>query len=407
MNFPSFISSRIRHNESNTFSATVSRIGVFSIAIGISVGILSFAVLFGYKSAIREKIFLFAPHLRVTSLSVGNNYEEGPLKLNTPLWKAFNTIPNIDRWQAVAHKTGIIKTDQEQKGILMKGIGPDYNFETLAKSLVAGRLIKPSADSTYLSEILVSQKIANELNVKVGDKVLIYFLQNPPRARNITIAGIYQTDLEEFDNNLIIGDLSLIRRLNDWDKETVGSYEVYVRDFEKLDETSSEVFNRMSSDMYLLKVTDSLRPVFDWLHLLNMNTQVLLSLILFVACFNMISILLVMIMERTPLIGLLKTLGSPNQQIRAIFRKTGFYIVSRGLIWGNAIGLLTAWLQFQFHLIPLDPVNYFVPYVPIEFTWQSFLLVNLVSIVVLWLILTIPTLIVTRIEPIKALMFKK
>lgn len=350
---------------------------------------------------------MFAPHLRVTSLTVNNSYEEGPLALKTELWASLPKIPELARWQAVAHKAGILKTNEEQKGVLLKGVGADYDWALLKSALVEGRLIKPSTDSSYTNEIIISKKIATQLKIKSGDKVLLYFLQVPPRVRNVTVAGIYETDLEEFDNNLIIGDLSLIQRINNWGKDTVGSYEIYVKNFDKLDEAASSFFLRLPSNMYSQKVTDSLRPVFDWLMILDTNTWVLLSLILFVACFNMISILLVMIMERTPLIGLLKTLGSPNTQIRSIFMRVGFFIITRGLVIGNVLGILLCWLQFQFKLIPLDPVNYFMNTVPITFDWPSILLVNVATIVINWIVLSIPTILITRIQPIKALTFKK
>ncbi len=382
-------------------------IGVASIAISVAVAIISFGVLFGYKEAIRQKVFMFAPHLRITSLTVSNNYEEGPLPLHTPLWNSLSQHPEIKRHQAVAHKAGILKTDEEQKGILLKGVGPDYDWDLLKTALVEGRLIAPGKDSSYLTEIIVSRKIAGQLKVKPGDKVLLYFLQMPPRVRNVTVAGIYQTDLEEFDDHLVIGDLSMVQHLNNWGRDTVGSYEIYVRDFDRLEHTAEQIFADMQPNMFQQKVTDTFRPVFDWLAILDTNTWILLSLILFVACFNMISILLVMIMERTPLIGLLKTLGSPNTQIRAIFIRVGLHLMIRGLVIGNVTGLLLCWAQYRYRLIPLDPVNYFMDTVPISFSWPAIVLVNLATVLINWAVLLIPTILITRIQPIRALTFKK
>ncbi|MCE7061313.1 FtsX-like permease family protein [Dyadobacter sp. CY343] len=411
MQFPSFIAKRIRHNEAGSFSATVSRIGVASIAIGISVGIIAFAVLLGFKQTIQEKIFLFGAHINITSYSQGNSYEEGPMSVPNPVSIALPQIPEIKRWQTVAHKSGILKTPEEIKGVILKGVGKDYDWQTFKSSLKEGKLIGHTDSSSikygYSSEILISRKIAAELRLKIGDDVIMYSLQNPPRPRKLTICGIYDTQMEEFDNNLIIGDLGLVQRLNGWGKDSVGTYEIYLKDFRDLDRVANQLRTILPPGIFLQKVTSTYPQIFDWLILLDRNTAVFLTLILFVACFNMISILLVMIMERTPLIGLLKTLGSPNGQIRRVFFSVGLYMVRLGLIIGNITGLLLCWLQYQFKLISLDPVNYYMDTVPIVFDWPIFLAVNIATVVISALILLIPTLIITKIQPIKALLFKK
>ncbi|CAG5071396.1 Lipoprotein-releasing system transmembrane protein LolE [Dyadobacter sp. CECT 9623] len=411
MQFPSFIAKRIRHNEAGSFSATVSRIGVASIAIGISVGIIAFAVLLGFKQTIQEKIFLFGAHINITSYSQGNSYEEGPMSIPNPVSIALPQIPEIKRWQTVAHKSGILKTPEEIKGVILKGVGKDYDWQTFKSSLKEGKLISHNDSSSikygYSSEILISRKIAAELRLKIGDDVIMYSLQNPPRPRKLTICGIYDTQMEEFDNNLIIGDLGLVQRLNGWGKDSVGTYEIYLKDFRDLDRVANQLRTTLPPGIFLQKVTSTYPQIFDWLILLDRNTAVFLTLILFVACFNMISILLVMIMERTPLIGLLKTLGSPNGQIRRVFFSVGLYMVRLGLIIGNVTGLLLCWLQYQFKLISLDPVNYYMDTVPIVFDWPIFLAVNIATVVISALILLIPTLIITKIQPIKALLFKK
>ncbi len=411
MRFPSFIAKRIRHNEAGSFSATVSRIGVASIAIGVSVGILSFAILLGFKQTIQKKVFLFGAHISTSAYILGNTYEEGPLSKENSIAKELPNIPEVDHWQVVAHKSGILKTKEEIKGVVLKGVGKDYDWGQLQKTVVAGKLPDHKDSSSikygYSSEILISKKIADQLVLKTGDPVIMYTLQNPPRPRKLTVSGIYDTQMEEFDNTLIIGDLALVQRLNNWGPDSVGTYEIYLKDFSKLDQVASRLKEVIPTGVYLARVTDSFRPLFDWLILLDRNTAVFLSLILFVACFNMVSILLVMIMERTPLIGMLKTLGSPNRQIRMVFFRVGLYMVQKGLLIGNLVGLGLCWLQYQFHLIPLDPVNYYMDTVPIVFDWPIFILINIVTVVVAGIILIVPTLIITRIQPVKALLFKK
>lgn len=411
MQFPSFIAKRIRNNEAGSFSATVSRIGVASIAIGVAVGIVSFAVLIGFKETIQKKVFLFGAHINVTAFALGNVYEEGAMYIKNPVSDALKKMPEISHWQAVAHKSGILKTSDEIKGVVLKGVGKDYNWELFKSTLVEGRLIGTKDSSSlkygYSSEILVSRKIASQLKLKSGDDVIMYSLQDPPRPRKLKISGIYDTQMEEFDDRLIIGDLALVQRLNGWGPDSIGTYEIYLKDFQQLDNVSHKLKKILPPAVYLQKVTDTFRQLFDWLILLDRNTAVFLTLILFVACFNMISILLVMIMERTPLIGLLKTLGSPNKQIRMVFLRVGLYMVRTGLLIGNITGLAFCWLQYQFKIIPLDPVNYNMDTVPIIFDWATFLLINVITAVVSALILMIPTLIITRIQPIKALLFKK
>lgn len=411
MRFPSFVAKRIRNNEAGSFSATVSRIGVASIAIGVAVGIVSFAVLIGFKETIQKKVFLFGAHINITAFALGNTYEEGAMNVKNPVADELKNMPEISHWQAVAHKSGILKTPDEIKGVLLKGVGKDYDWNLFKNTLVEGRLIGKTDSSSlkygYSSEILISRKIASQLKLKTGDDVIMYSLQDPPRPRKLTISGIYDTQMEEFDDRLIIGDLALVQRLNGWGPDSIGTYEVYLKDFQQLDNVSLHLKKLLPPAVYLQKVTDVFRQLFDWLILLDRNTAVFLTLILFVACFNMISILLVMIMERTPLIGLLKTLGSPNKQIRMVFFRVGLHMVRKGLLIGNITGLAFCWIQHEFKVIPLDPVNYNMDTVPIMFDWATFLLINIITIIVSALILMIPTLIITRIQPIKALLFKK
>lgn len=411
MQFPSFIAKRIRHNEAGSFSATVSRIGVASIAVCVSVGIIAFAVLLGFKKTIQQKVFLFGANINISALAQGNTYEEGPINIKNPVSDALAKLPEISHWQAVAHKSGILKTPDDIKGVVLKGVGKDYEWDIFKNSLVEGRLVGHADSSSvkygYSSEIIISRKIASQLLLKSGDDVIMYSLQNPPRPRKLTVVGIYETQMEEFDNTLIVGDLGLVQRLNGWGPDSIGTYEVYLKDFAKLPEVSSQLKAILPIGVYLQKVTSVFPQIFDWLQLLDRNTAIFLTLILFVACFNMVSILLVMIMERTPLIGLLKTLGSPNRQIRMVFFRVGLYIVRTGLLIGNVAGLALCWLQYQFKIIPLDPANYYMDTVPIIFEWSTFALINVITIVISVLILLVPTLIITRIQPIKALLFKK
>lgn len=408
--FPAFISNRLQKVRSGSFSSTVYRIGIGSIALGLVVMMVSFAVLRGFKHNVQQKLFTLAAHIRVTKFSMNQSYEETPLSTRTRLFESYKRIPGgipgIAHLQGVAHKPGILKTQQDLQGVILKGVGPDFDWANFEQDLVAGKLLTPT-DSGYAQQLLISQNIAQKLKLKVGDEVVLWFLQQPPRPRKLKVQGIYLTGLEEFDNQLVIGDLSLIQRLNAWGKDTVGVYEIFVKDFEELDRSAEAVEAMLGPDMDIEKVTDRHRPLFDWLVLLDRNMLVFLVLIFFVCSFNMTSILLVMMMERTPMIGLLKALGSTNWQIRKIFVHLGVQMIVRGLVWGNVLGLGVCLLQKHFKLIPLDPANYFMDTVPIEFDWLAIVGLNVGTLLLVSAVLLIPTLVVTRIQPVKAIVFNK
>ncbi|AQG82384.1 ABC transporter permease [Spirosoma montaniterrae] len=408
MNVPLFLARKVRHAPQGSFSATVTRVGIASIALGLAVLIVAFAVLFGFKDTIRQKIFLFGAHLQVGKFTNNLSYEESPLPLNTKLYQERDQIPGIQHMQAVALKAGILKTKDELAGVVLKGVGRDYNWDLVRESLVAGTVPDVGADTgTGSTQLLLSQYMANQLRVKVGDNVPLYFLGNPPRARRMKVVGIYDTGLEEVDKTIALGDIRLIQRLNRWGVDSVGSYEIFVTDFERLPQIEGNVFDRMAPDMRLTRVTDQYRPLFDWMVLLDRNMVILLTLIAFVASFNMVSVLLVLMMERTPMIGLLKALGGPDPLIRRMFVYVGLNMVGWGLLIGNVVGLGLCFVQDRFKVIPLDPKNYYMNYVPISWDWPTILALNAGTILLIALVLWLPTFIINRIQPVTAIQFKK
>ncbi|GAB4002652.1 FtsX-like permease family protein [Spirosoma daeguense] len=408
MNVPVFLARKVRNAPEGSFSATVTRIGIASIALGLTILVVAFAVLYGFKNTIQQKIFLFGAHLQVSKFSNNSSYEETPLPLNTVLYREANRIPGLHHIQAVALKAGILKTDTELTGVILKGVGKDYDWNLFRESLVAGTVPVVGADTGNGStQLLLSQYMANQLQVKVGQNVPLYFLGNTPRARKMTVVGIYETGLEEVDKTIALGDIRLIQRLNKWGTDSVGTYEIFVNDFKKLDATADNVFDVMAPSMRLTRVTDQYRPLFDWMILLDRNMVILLSLIGFVASFNMVSVLLVLMMERTPMIGLLKALGGANPLIRKLFLAVGLNMVGWGLLIGNGVGIAVCFLQDRFKLIPLDPKSYFMNYVPIVWDWPTVLFLNVATILIIAAILWLATFIINRIQPVKALAFKK
>ncbi|MFC0183897.1 lipoprotein-releasing system permease protein [Pseudarcicella hirudinis] len=405
MNFAYFISRRIQDTKNESFSATVTRIGVGSIALGLAVMIIAFAVLFGFKGAIRQKVFSLSSHIKVSKFTANSSYEENPITKQSDLYRHYRNIPEIAHIQTVAQKAGLLKTKEDLSGVVLKGIGKDFDTKMFAPNMVAGEMIA-FPDSGYSRDILVSRQIAGKLRLKPGDNAIIYFLNNPERPRKLTIKGIYETGLEEFDKNLIIGDISLIQRINNWGVDSVGSYEIFVKDFSKLNLAVEKVQNKIQPDMRLIPVTKMYQGMFDWLDMLDRNMLIFLILISFVASFNMISILLVLMMERTPMIGLLKALGSPDWQIRKVFIFNGISMIIKGLLYGNLIGIGVCYLQQYFHIIPLDPASYYMNTVPISMDWLVIILLNVSTLALVSFVLLIPTLVITRIQPVRAIAFK-
>lgn len=404
MNLAYFISKRINKSEANSFSGTIYKIAIASIAIGLAIMIISFLILGGFQTTIKDKIFSFGAHLQVTKYTFGNGYDENPISINTDIYQNPQNYDFIDHVQEFSYKAGLLKTEEEVQGVILKGIGKSFDTARFSKNVVDGSFIEFN-DSAYSTEVMLSRKIANTLQLNVGEEVIIYFIQNPPRFRKLKVKGIYDTGLEDFDEKVIIGDIAMIQRLNDWPDTLVGGVEIFINDFDKIDQAEEKLFDLADYDLFVEKVSDKYIQIFDWLTLLNKNVVIFLTLILFVACFNMVSILLILIMERTPMIGILKALGASNGQIRKVFVFNGVNLILKGLVWGNLIGIGFGFLQYYFKIIPLDPENYYMSFVPIQWNWPMVLALNVLTFLMVSLVLIIPTMIISRIDPIKAIHF--
>ena len=399
-----FIAKRISFKRTGGFTGTIHRIAVASVAIGIAISLISFMILGGFQSEISNKVFSFTGHFQVLRFMAGNAFEESPTTKKSEFYQEYKTQDYIAHVQAFAHKAGLLKGDNEVEGVLMKGVGPDFDSLSFNASIKKGRFIQFSPDGAS-NEVVLSTKIANKLLLDVGDRVTMYFVQDPPRFRRLEIVGLYETFLENFDDKIIIGDIQTIRNLNGWTEDQVGGFEIFVKNPKNLEGFVDPIYDILDYDLKLIKVTDKYMEIFDWLHLLNNNVYIFLGLILFVAAFNMVSILFILIMERTQMIGILKALGARNSQIRRIFVWNGIRIIGRGLLIGNAIALGFGFLQDKFRLIPLDPENYYMSFVPIFWNWPVFILMNVMVLAVTSLVLFIPAMVISNIQPIKAIRF--
>lgn len=406
MNLSRFIANRIQNSQRKSFTATVSKIGISSIAIGLAVMIVSFSILIGFKNTIQSKLFTLSSHIQVSKITLNQSFEETPMPINTNFYEKTQKKAEIKHIQAVANKAGLLKSADEHLGVVIKGVGTDYDWELFRVNLIAGRFIQ--TDSVKgLHEIIISKKIAQQLKLKINQEANLYFIQSPPRIRKVTVVGIYDSGLEEFDKNYILGNLALIQKMNNWQANECGHYEIYVDDFKKIDINAFQLSKSLEIDQQLFKVTDMFPAIFEWLSLMDRNILIIIILILLVAGFNMISVLLVMMMERTPMIGILKALGANDGKIRQIFIQNGLKILIKGLFIGNILGITLCLLQNKYKLIALDAESYYMNFVPIEIDWQIIILLNVMTALIVSAVITIPTFIIEKMNLVDAIKFKK
>ncbi len=404
MNFPLFISNRISRQAEGSFSTIISKIAVISIALGLAVLILSFMILYGFKGEIKDKIFSFSGHLIINKYTLSTSFEETSIVVDDTLLQLIQSYPLTSRVQPFAMKAGLLKTEEEVQGVLIKGVDSSFDTTSFSKHLVEGRFPDFTGEK-YSTEVALSNKIASYLRLHAGDEVTIYFVQNPPRFRRLQVAGIYETGLEEFDEKMIIGDLDLVRRINNWPDSVAGGLEVFISDTDELEKAEQDLFNSVGIDLYVDKVSDRFIQIFDWLNLLNRNVVILLTIILFVSGTSIISIMLILIMERTQMIGTLKALGSSNRFIRNVFLWNGIQLILRGLLLGNVIGISIGAIQYFFKIIPLDAANYYMSHVPIQFDLLTILWLNLSVLGLIGITLLIPVSIISKMRPIESIRF--
>ncbi|MEP6262650.1 MAG: FtsX-like permease family protein [Gillisia sp.] len=410
MNFEFFIAKRLISTKKykSSISAPIIKIAISAIAIGVIMMLVSFATGIGLQVKIREKIAAFNGHIIIDSYD--NNSSQVsimPVSLNQDFYPEFTGVQGIDHVQAVATKAGIIRTETDFEGVIVKGVGADFKWENFEDFLVEGSL--PDYSQNLTEEILVSRYISNRLGFKVGDKVVTYFLREDvkrnPLLRAFVIKGIYDSGFQEFDELYLIADIRHIQRLNNWEQDQVGAFEVFIDDFDKLDQKGGEVYENTPSLLDSRTIKQKYYAIFEWLSLFDFNIALIIGIMILVAGINMITALLVLILERTQMIGILKALGGSNWSIRKIFLYNASYLIVLGLFWGNLIGLGLLFLQKYFKLFPLNPETYYVTEVPVYIGWQYILAVNAGTLILCVLMLLIPSVIITRISPVKAMKF--
>lgn len=382
-----------------------------SIALGLGAAIVAFLIMNGFQETVKNRIYGFNGHLLITKFSMDNSVEEAPFDINFEVFNNREKLPYVQHMQEYAHKAGLIKAEEDILGVVLKGVGKSFDTTSFKSNIIEGRFIH-FPDSGYANEIVLSRAIAGKLNAKVGDQVTVHFFQNPPRFRRLKVTGIYETNLSEyFDSKIIIGDIRIIQRLNDWADSIAGGIEIFLKKdvdaaqaLVQLEELLEEDMKR-NFDKDVEAVSDKYSQVFDWLNLLDRQVNILLVIILIVICVNMISIILILVMERTQMIGMLKALGAQNKLIRSIFVYNGISLIIKGLIAGNILGIGLCYLQDKFKFIKLNPEDYYMSFVPISWHWEIVVWLNILTFLVVTLVLLLPTAIVSRIAPIKAIRF--
>jgi len=410
LNLEYFIAKRLITSKDykSSISAPIIKIAISAIAIGMIMMIVSVATGIGLQQKIRDKVSAFNGHVIISNYD--NNQSEVtlvPVSTNQDFYPKFTSVPGVSHIQAIASKAGIIRTETAFEGVILKGVGIDFQWDSIKEYIVSGKL--PNYSKELNQEVLLSQLLANRLNLKVGDSFNTFFIKEDqdklPNIRRFKITGIFNSGFQDFDATYIIGDIRHIQRLNKWKPNQVGAFEVFANDFTNIESVGEQVYEKTSSTLDSKTIVEKYSYIFDWLKLFDLNIIVILGIMILVATINMVVALLVLILERTQMIGILKALGSNNWSVRKIFLYNAFYLIFKGLFWGNLIGVSMLFIQQYFGVVQLNPENYYVNQAPVYINLGYILLLNLLTITVCFLVLLIPSYIITKISPVKAIRF--
>lgn len=413
MNTELFIAKRIFSDKSvkKGISQPIVTIAVVGIALGLAVMILSVAIVTGFKSEISNKIIGFGSHIQILNYDSNISFETAPINKQQSFYNDLKNLKGIKNIQPFAIKAGIIKTSTDIQGVVLKGVGDSFDWSFFDQNMKEGQTFRVN-DSTKTNDIVLSNHVAKLLNLAIGDKIAAYFIQDPPRMRPFKIVGIYETSLAEFDEKFALIDLQHIQKLNNWNENQISGFEIVIDDFSKLDKLTQDVrdivgfhFNPDGTKLKVVSIKEKYPQMFDWLDLTDMNVYVILALMIAVAGFNMVSGLLIIILERTNMIGILKAMGTKNWSIRKIFLYQSAFLISKGLLWGNIIGITICLLQTKFQIFKLDPTSYYLDAVPINLKVWHILALNSGTLAVTIIMLIVPSYIISRLSPEKTIRF--
>ena len=410
MNLEYFIVRRLVASKSHksSISAPIIKIAIVAIAVGIIMMVVSIATGVGLQDKIREKVSAFNGHVIISNFD-DNESEVSvePLSIHQDFYPEFKSVQGIEHVQAVASKAGIIRTEEAFEGIIFKGVGKEYKWDVLEEYITEGR--KPNLKQNLNNEVLLSEYLANRLNLKVGDKFNTFFMKEGgngmPNLRVFQLVGIYNSGFQEFDASYLIGDIRHVQRINKWKDGQVGAFEVFIDDFSKIKEKGEEIYEAIPSTLNSQTIEEKYFNIFEWVKLFDTNIVLIIIIMIIVSTINMVVALLVLILERTQMVGMLKALGATNWSIRKIFLYNAAHLIIKGLLWGNTISIGLLLIQKYFGVIKLPPENYYVTVAPVTIDIPAILLVNIGTIIVCVALLLIPSYIITKISPVKALRF--
>lgn len=410
MNYEFFVAKRIIGNKAykSSVSAPIIKIGIAAIAIGIVVMLISIATGMGLQQKIRDKVVAFNGHVTISNFDTNTSDEsEIPISIHQDFYPHFKDVNGVRHVQPTATKFGVIRTESDFEGVVLKGVGADYDWGYFSEFLKEGRV--PDYLGDMSNEVLISEYLANRLQLKLDESFQMVFkkehIDQMPFLRAFEIVGIYNSGFKELDEKFVIGDLRQVQRLNKWDEDQVGNFEVFIEDFAKIDTKGNEIYRHIPSDLDAVTVKQKYISIFEWISIFDNNTYGIIGIMILVAGINMITALLVLILERTQMIGILKSLGSSNWSIRKVFLYNATYLIGLGLFWGNLIGLGLLLAQKYFGLVPLNPEVYYVSEAPVYLSLDYVVMLNLGTFIVCLLMLLIPSIIITKISPVKAMRF--
>ena len=410
MNYELFIAKRIIAGKKykNSISSPIIKIAITAIALGIIIMLIAVATASGLQTKIRDKMAGFKGHVQIVNYDNNNSdVSTTPINIEQDFYPEFENIAGIKNVQIIASKGGIIRTDTDFEGIIFKGVSGDYDWSFFEEYLVAGKV--PDFEQRRTKEVLLSQTIMNRLQLKLNDTIAATFLKTAsstlPSSRKYNISGIYNSGFAPFDKNMMIGDIREVQKLNKWTENQVGGFEVLLDNFDDIEEKSDEIYREISLTLNANSITNLYPTVFDWIHLFDNNVWFIIGIMILIAGINMITALLVLILERVQMIGILKALGSGNSSIRKIFLYNATYLILKGLFWGNTIGLSLIGLQYFFEIITLNPETYYVATMPVHISIGEIFALNIGTLVLCFLMLVIPSYIITKISPSKSIKF--
>lgn len=415
MNFELFVARKVHFSKAGNghkVAPPAIRIAVAGIALGLATMIAAVAIVIGFKKEVRNKVIGFGAHIQITNFDSNASYETNPVYINDSLINALRNFPGIRQVEAYATKPGILKTETDFQGIILKGVDEEYDWTFFQEYLKEGELpeISPEKIST---DVLISRYLADLLGLECGDSFLSYFVREHVRYRKFYIRGIYDTGFIDYDRLFVVADIKQVRRLNEWDEDAVSGLELFVNDYDQLDPIAEQLYFHLADRkdaagnvLYVRSVKDLNPMIFNWLSVLDLNVVIILVLMMSVAGFAMIAGLLIIILERTNMIGILKALGEPNVSIRKIFLYISSFLIGKGMIWGNVIALVFCLIQSEFHLLKLDASNYYLDAVPVELNFTSWLLINAGTLVISMLMMLGPSCLITKINPAQTIRFE-